>query len=68
LGRRHKPSHRAVNWTIVIVAGLVTLCIGVTFVLLNPSGGSGRLVVPPGTTAPAPPAAVKSSDPNAGRP
>lgn len=68
MGRRHKPSHRAVNWTIVIVAGLVTLCIGVTFVLLNPSGGSGRLVVPPGTTAPPPPAAVKSSDPNAGRP
>ncbi|MFD1048240.1 hypothetical protein ACFQ1S_23225 [Kibdelosporangium lantanae] len=50
------------NWTIVIIAGVVTLCLGVVFVLLNPSGGSGRIVVPPGTTAPPPPAAVKTSD------
>lgn len=58
MGRRRKPSRGPVNWTVVIVAGLLTLCIGVTVVLLSPGGRAGRIVVPQPSESP--PAAVKT--------
>ena len=58
MGRRRKPSRGPVNWTVVIVAGLLTLCIGVTVVLLSPGGKGGRIVVPQPSVSP--PAAVKT--------
>jgi hypothetical protein len=52
LGRRRKPSHWSVNWTVVIVAAVLTLGIGITVAVLNNDGKSGRIVVPqPSTTA-----------------
>jgi hypothetical protein len=41
-----------VNWTVVIVAAVLTLGIGITVAVLNNDGSSGRIVVPqPSTTA-----------------
>lgn len=52
MGRRRKPSHWPVNWTVVIVAAVLTLGIGITVAILSHDGSSGRIVVPqPGTTA-----------------
>jgi hypothetical protein len=41
-----------VNWTVVIVAAVLTLGIGITVAVLTYGGSSGRIVVPqPSTTA-----------------
>jgi hypothetical protein len=69
LGRRHKPSHRAVNWTIVVVAGLLTLTIGITVALLTNHNSPGRIVVPQPTSAVAPTATLRGAvEPAAGAP
>jgi hypothetical protein len=51
LGRRSKPSRWQVNWTIVFVAGLLTLGIGIAVVLLTSNGQTGRIVVPQPTSS-----------------
>ncbi len=45
MGRRRKPSQGPVNWTVVIVAAVLTLGIGITVALLS-SDKPGRIVVP----------------------
>jgi hypothetical protein len=46
LGRRHKPRHSPVHWAVVVIAGLLTLGIGITIVLLSGGGPEGGLIVP----------------------
>jgi hypothetical protein len=56
LGHRRKPDHTTVHWAVVVVAGLLTLGIGITIVLLSSGGPRGGIVVPqPSPTAAATP-------------
>ncbi|TCO58129.1 hypothetical protein [Actinocrispum wychmicini] len=48
------------NWTVVVLAGLLTLCIGVTVVLLSPGDRAGRIVVPQPAGVQGPPATSAS--------
>lgn len=52
MGRRHKPSRWPVNWTVVGVAAVLTLVIGVAVVLLSGSDNRGGIVVPAPSSAP----------------
>ena len=53
MGRRRKPSQGPVNWTVVIVAAVLTLGIGITVAVLN-SDKPGRIVVPQPTSTAVP--------------
>ncbi|MFC0114822.1 hypothetical protein [Kibdelosporangium aridum] len=61
MGRRHKPSRWPVNWTVVGVAAVLTLIIGVVIAFLANDDKRGGIVVPAPSSAP--PALVRSTGP-----
>ncbi|MCE7009072.1 hypothetical protein LWC34_40610 [Kibdelosporangium philippinense] len=60
MGRRHKPSRWPVNWTVVGVAAVLTLIVGVVIAFLAKDDRRGGIVVPAPS---APPALIKSTGP-----
>lgn len=51
--RRRRPSHWPVNWTVVVVAALLTLGIGIVVASLSSGGGQqGGIVVPTPSSPP----------------
>lgn len=51
--RRRRPSHSPVNWTVVVVAALLTLGIGIVVASLSAGGGQqGGIVVPTPSSPP----------------
>ncbi|CAM3783815.1 hypothetical protein KIPE111705_24840 [Kibdelosporangium persicum] len=64
MGRRHKPSRWPVNWTVVGVAAVLTLVIGIVVAfLVNDEKRSGIVVPAPSS---APPVLIKPTGQSAG--
>nr|WP_157528617.1 hypothetical protein [Kibdelosporangium sp. MJ126-NF4]CEL19559.1 hypothetical protein [Kibdelosporangium sp. MJ126-NF4]CTQ94641.1 hypothetical protein [Kibdelosporangium sp. MJ126-NF4] len=59
MGRRHKPSRWPVNWTVVSIAAVLTLIIGIGIAFLSSADKRSGIVVPQPSTPP--PALVKPS-------
>ena len=64
MGRRHKPSRWPVNWTVVSIAAVLTLLIGIVVAFLVNGEKRSGIVVPPPSSAP--PVLIKPTGQTAG--